>query len=222
MHWRFSTLQFVLIILLFVFLLTFVQMGLLSIAIEKLGLSMAQGMTLLFSSLLGSMLNLPLTTIKAEPPEVGLNTPDPRSMLRLPPLPFTGRTIIAINVGGCLVPLVFSASLIYRFPFSVIELVVAIILVSAICYFSSRPVAGFGIGMPPLVAPVAAALTAVMLNHELAAPLAYICGTLGVLFGADLLRMKDIGKLGAPIASIGGAGTFDGIFLTGIVAVLLT
>jgi len=143
-------------------------------------------------------------------------------MLRLPPLPFTGRTIIAINVGGCLVPLVFSASLIYRFPFSVIELVVAIILVSAICYFSSRPVAGFGIGMPPLVAPVAAALTAVMLNHELAAPLAYICGTLGVLFGADLLRMKDIGKLGAPIASIGGAGTFDGIFLTGIVAVLLT
>jgi uncharacterized membrane protein len=27
--------------------------------------------------------------------------------------------------------------------------------------------------------------------------------------------------LGAPIASIGGAGTFDGIFLTGILAVLL-
>lgn len=222
MHWRFSPLQFVFIILLFVFLLTFVQLGLLSIAIEKLGLSMAQGMTLLFSSLLGSVLNLPLATIKAEHPEVDLNTPDPRSMLRLPPLPFTGRTIIAVNVGGCLVPLVFSASLIYRFPFSVIELVVATALVSAICYFSSRPVAGFGIGMPPLVAPVAAALVAIMLDHELAAPLAYICGTLGVLFGADLLRLKDIGKLGAPIASIGGAGSFDGIFLTGVVAVLLT
>jgi hypothetical protein len=27
--------------------------------------------------------------------------------------------------------------------------------------------------------------------------------------------------LGAPIASIGGAGTFDGIFLTGILAVLI-
>jgi uncharacterized membrane protein len=27
--------------------------------------------------------------------------------------------------------------------------------------------------------------------------------------------------LGAPVASIGGAGTFDGIFLTGILAVLL-
>ena len=34
-----------------------------------------------------------------------------------------------------------------------------------------------------------------------------------------------VGKLqglGAPVASIGGAGTFDGIFLTGILAVLLT
>jgi uncharacterized membrane protein len=28
--------------------------------------------------------------------------------------------------------------------------------------------------------------------------------------------------LGAPVASIGGAGTFDGIFLTGVLAVLLT
>jgi uncharacterized membrane protein len=27
--------------------------------------------------------------------------------------------------------------------------------------------------------------------------------------------------LGAPVASIGGAGTFEGVFLTGIVAVLL-
>jgi len=34
------------------------------------------------------------------------------------------------------------------------------------------------------------------------------------------LQLKDIAKLGMPIGSIGGAGTFDGIFLTGIVAVL--
>jgi uncharacterized membrane protein len=52
--------------------------------------------------------------------------------------------------------------------------------------------------------------------------MAYICGTLGVLIGADLMRLQDIRRLGAPVASIGGAGTFDGIFLTGIVAVLLT
>ena len=61
-----------------------------------------------------------------------------------------------------------------------------------------------------------------VLGPEQRAPLAYICGTLGVLIGADLARLKDIRALGAPLASIGGAGTFDGVFLTGLVAVLLT
>ncbi|OIQ78539.1 hypothetical protein GALL_397480 [mine drainage metagenome] len=69
---------------------------------------------------------------------------------------------------------------------------------------------------------LAAALIAVFINHEQSAPLAYIGGTLGVLIGADLLRLKDIRTMGTPLASIGGAGTFDGIFVTGIVAVLLT
>ena len=61
-----------------------------------------------------------------------------------------------------------------------------------------------------------------MLNPLQGAPLAYIAGTLGVLLGADLLRIMDVRFLHAPLASIGGAGTFDGVFITGIVAVLLT
>ena len=32
--------------------------------------------------------------------------------------------------------------------------------------------------------------------------------------GADLLNLGKVQGLGAPIVSIGGAGTFDGIFLT--------
>ena len=47
-------------------------------------------------------------------------------------------------------------------------------------------------------------------------------GVLGVLVGADLLRLNDIRKMGVAVAAIGGAGTFDGVFLTGIIAVLLT
>jgi uncharacterized membrane protein len=49
-----------------------------------------------------------------------------------------------------------------------------------------------------------------------------VAGTLGTLIGADLTNFGRIRGLGAPIASIGGAGTWDGVFLTGIVAVLLT
>jgi uncharacterized membrane protein len=82
-------------------------------------------------------------------------------------------------------------------------------------------VAGIGIGMPIFIAPLTAAIVALLINSEQSAPLAYICGTLGVLIGADLLRLGNIRRMGVPIAAIGGAGTFDGIFLTGIVAVLL-
>jgi len=218
----FSPMHLFLFIALLVFLLVFLQLGLVALAFEKLGLSSTQGMLLLFASLFGSALNLPILTIKAEQPEPDLQELNPRTLLRMPMLPFTGHTLIAVNVGGCMVPIVFSASLIHRFPLPLDQLLLSVGLVTTACYFMSRPIPGIGIGMPPLIAPIAAAITAFAVNSDMAAPLAYICGTLGVLIGADLLRLKDVARLGAPVASIGGAGTFDGIFLTGIVAVLLT
>ena len=78
-----------------------------------------------------------------------------------------------------------------------------------------------GIAVPVFVPVVATAILAFILSREYAAPLAYIGGSMGTLIGADLLNLDKIGGLGAPVASIGGAGTFDGIFLTGILAVLL-
>ena len=41
------------------------------------------------------------------------------------------------------------------------------------------------------------------------------------LIGADLLNLGRIADLQAPVVAIGGAGTFDGVFLTGIIAGLL-
>ena len=98
---------------------------------------------------------------------------------------------------------------------------IATLLVSAVSYFASRPIPGLGIGIPVLVAPLTAAIIALVIGQEHSAPLAYVAGTMGVLIGADILRLKDIQKMGTPIASIGGAGTFDGIFITGIVAAIL-
>jgi uncharacterized membrane protein len=68
---------------------------------------------------------------------------------------------------------------------------------------------------------VVAALAALLFATNRAAAVAYAGGSLGTLIGADLLNLNAVRGLGAPFASIGGAGTFDGIFLTGIVAVLL-
>jgi uncharacterized membrane protein len=78
-----------------------------------------------------------------------------------------------------------------------------------------------GIAVPVFLPPIASAVVAVFLSRDYAAPLAYISGCLGTLIGADLLNLGLLGQLGASIASIGGAGTFDGVFLTGMLAVLL-
>ena len=145
-----------------------------------------------------------------------------RGLLFGRPLPFNGKTIVAINVGGALIPISFSIYLMIANQLPMIQVVMATTIVTAVCRILSRPIAGLGIGIPVFVAPCTAALTALLLTPEQSAPMAYICGTLGVLTGADLLRLPDIRKLGVPVASIGGAGTFDGIFFTGIIAVLLT
>ena len=44
---------------------------------------------------------------------------------------------------------------------------------------------------------------------------------MGTLIGADLLNLTRLAEIGAPALSIGGAGTFDAVFLTGIIAGLL-
>lgn len=209
-------------LLVFIFLLAvmIIYLGIFTIALDKLGLSTHTAMLLLACTLFGSGINLPLFQITAQaPPDEEIRAL--QGLLFGRPLPFTGKTIIAINVGGALIPVSFSIYLASRNPLAATQILMAIAVVAAVSYFASRPVRGLGIGMPLFVAPFTAALTALLIAPENSAPLAYICGTMGVLIGADLLRLNDIRKIGTPVASIGGAGTFDGIFLTGIVAVLL-
>jgi len=75
--------------------------------------------------------------------------------------------------------------------------------------------------VPVFMPVVVTAIVAMILSREEAAPLAYIAGSLGTLIGTDLTNLDKVRGLGASVASIGGAGTFDGIFLTAILAVLL-
>ncbi len=94
-------------------------------------------------------------------------------------------------------------------------------IVAFVVHRLATPVPGLGISVPTFAPPLLAAVVALALSRRFAAPLAYISGSLGVLIGADLLNLGVLRSLGARVASIGGAGTFDGIFLTGVIAVLL-
>lgn len=201
-------------------LIIILHLGVFGIVLAKLGLSPDSAILLLASTLIGSLINLPLFNIKATTDIIPPEFPLPRLFFSSDDL-LQGKTIIAINVGGALVPICFSVYLMTLHPLTILQIIPAIIIVSIICFYFSRPIKGLGIGMPIFIAPFTAAIVALSIAPSLSAPLAYICGTLGVLIGADLFRIKDIKKMGVPIASIGGAGTFDGIFFTGIIAVLL-
>ena len=217
----FSPRYFFLLLVVLSFMLAIIQIGLVTISLAKLGLTPRFALFLLMSSIVGSALNIPLFQIQSTLPEIPVQ-PIYRGLLRQTQREFKGYTVIAINIGGAIIPILFSIYLMINSNLNMPEVILAIFLVSIISYAVSRPIMGFGIGIPILVAPLTAAVIAIGLNVELRAPLAYIAGTLGVLIGADIFRIKDVKKLGTPFASIGGAGTFDGIFITGLIAVLLT
>ncbi len=217
----FSPLYFLLFLFALGLLMAFVQFGLVTLTFQKLGLSPGSAFWLLFSSLFGSAINLPLFTIRSEPAPYSI-PPILHGLLRQADRSFTGKTLIAVNVGGGLIPVFFSLYLFGQSTLGAGQVMLAIALVATVSYLLSRPIPGLGIAMPMFVAPVAAALVAIIVGGEESPALAYIAGSLGVLIGADLMRLRDIPRLGAPIAAIGGAGTFDGIFITGLLAVLLS
>ena len=222
MRLPFAPLPFLLFVSLLVFLVAIVQVGALTLAFDKLGLSAESGFLLLFASLFGSAINLPLFSVRAEAPPADAVPVAMRGLLRHMARQFHGRTLIAINVGGGLIPVLFSLYLVTRGGLPPLPVVMVIGIVAGMSHMISRPLPGVGIGMPLFVAPITAALAALLISPAHAAPVAYVGGTLGVLIGADLTRLGDIRRMGTPLAAIGGAGTFDGIFMTGIVAVLLT
>ena len=76
--------------------------------------------------------------------------------------------------------------------------------------------------MNALIAPLTAAISAVLIAESLAPSVAFAGGILGTLIGADLLHLKEIERMSAGVLSIGGAGVFDGIAMCGLFALLLT
>ena len=129
-------------------------------------------------------------------------------------------TVIAVNVGGAVIPTLMSIYLLAERELWTKGLI-ATAIVALVLHMLADPVPGLGIAVPVFVPVVTTAAVALLLSRRDAAPLAYIAGSLGTLIGADLSNLDKVRGLGAPVASIGGAGTFDGIFLTGILAVLM-
>jgi uncharacterized membrane protein len=182
------------ILVLFFFLVVVLPVRILAYAYRKIGVRPRYMFAVLLLSLLGSVINIPLFSI--------------------------GSMVVAVNVGGALVPIMLS---LYLFAHLRLRgrMLAGTTIVAVIVHSVAQIVPGAGIAVPMLVPPLAAAGVSLLLSFRQAPPVAYVAGSMGTLIGADLLNLHRIAEIGAPAVSIGGAGTFDGVFLTGIIAGLL-
>jgi len=206
-----------LFVVLFVVLLVFRA---LRHAYVSLGLSPSAAMLLLFSSLIGSYFNIPVAVLPPEQLESDKVIDFFGMQYMVPTVESLAGTVIAVNVGGAVIPTIMSLYLLVTRQLWV-QGAIATAIVALVLHWLAHPVPGIGIAVPVFFPAIVTAVVALLLSRGNAAPLAYIAGSMGTLIGADLTNLDKVAGLGAPVASIGGAGTFDGIFLTGIVAVLL-
>jgi uncharacterized membrane protein len=187
-----------LLVLLLVFFIVLVELRILSYAYRKIGINPRYVFLILVLTLIGSHVNIPLYAMPGA----------------------AGSTVVAINVGGALIPALLSVYLFLRTGQSGL-MIIGTALVAVAVNHLAVVVPGVGVAVPVLIPPFLAAAVALLLAFRRAPPVAYVAGTMGTLIGADLLNLGRVAKLGAPMLSIGGAGTFDGVFLTGILAGLL-
>jgi uncharacterized membrane protein len=211
---------FSILVLLFAGLIILIQLRILRYAYMKLGVGPGMALALLFGSLIGSYFNIPITVLPGQTVQSGEIVDFYGMRYVVPVVSSWPGTVLAVNIGGAVIPTLMSTYLVLRYQLWV-KAAIAVAVIAIVIHASATPVHGVGIAVPVFVPVIATAILAFILSREYAAPLAYIGGSMGTLIGADLMNLDKIGGMGAPIASIGGAGTFDGIFLTGILAVLL-
>ncbi|HSQ04110.1 MAG TPA: DUF1614 domain-containing protein [Burkholderiales bacterium] len=221
LHYFPVTLPFLLVlIVLFFGIVALTTARILRFASVRMGVGPSTMLTVLLLSLLFSYVNIPIAYL----PERQVSTAAVVNYFGIdyviPVVQGWPATVVAINVGGAVIPILLSLYLMVKnrlFGLSI----AGIAIVAAVMHSIAQPVPGLGIAMPVFVPPLVTAVVALALSRPYAGPLAYISGSLGTLIGADLLNFNVIQGLGAPVASIGGAGTFDGIFVTGLMAVIL-
>jgi len=134
--------------------------------------------------------------------------------------------VLAVNLGGCVIPSILALRLLLEIPIE--PFLVSFLICTAVIYYFAKPIPNVGIAVPMFVPPIFSAISSYIVVQTFNIPIimlpkiAFSSGVLSALFGADILHLKDIEMIGSGVVSIGGAGTFDGIFLTGVFSVVFS
>ena len=220
--------HFIMLLFLAFFLLPIYIFFLIPVFRYGLGLPSFLVFMVIWFSLLGSAVNFPVKEVVSNQPVVfqrevsffGFKWVFPEITLG------KQKTIIAVNLGGAIVPILVSIYLlVYSIPVSELNPTLTYLKILIVTILVARVIPGLGIALPGFIPPLLTTIATLIVFrvYVLSNPyiIGYISGTMGTLIGADLLNLHKITRLGVPMVSIGGAGTFDGIFLTGVVSVFL-
>jgi uncharacterized membrane protein len=206
-------------------ILPFIVIDFMQQALHNLHLPAPVASLAVFGIIVGSLINLPLYRVNrglAQPVMRGYMVPG----LGWVPLPRNDhQTIVAVNVGGCVIPAtlaIFEAWMVANNNQARWVLTLAVVVNIAVCFWIARPIRGVGIAIPAFAPPLVAVGMAWLLlgdgSSELRAPVAFVAGVAGPLIGADLMNLRQFERLSTGLVSIGGAGTFDGIVISGLAA----
>lgn len=213
---------FLILLLLLPFLWFVVAIDMVQVAAAKLGFSRGMAIFLFTSIIIGSTINIPLYRVESQG-QLPLSFQDIwlERYWGIPLQQAHSFTVVALNVGGGLIPVLLALYQLGRS--NILTIILCTAIVTLVSYHSAHIVPGIGIEINPLVSPLTAALSAILLTKGIQIPpVAFASGVLGTLIGADLLHLAQIEKMTAGVLSIGGAGVFDGIALCGLFALLLS
>ena len=225
-----SLIAIILLIGLVILVIPLLFLGLVGAAFTRLGFSWIAALAVVLLMLCGSFINFPLYTIRRDMIRAGSGDFSFESAAAPWALQPVWDTVISLNLGGAVIPVLVSVYLLYRavglLGTAILGPIgIGIVIVAGIAYFATRSVPGYGIKAPLFIPGLAALLCGLLLTGGtglLAGVTAFVAGTAGTLLGAGIAWLPRVKELEAPQVSIGGSGMFGAIFLACILSALIT
>ena len=185
-------------------------------------------MIILFAMLPGSIVEIPLFTTRSKKPEQLFRyAPILEDIYSVPVVKELGigkervfKTTITANLGGAIIPALATIYLLLTQPNNT-ALEIMLIVVVAVSLLSEM-LGGIGLLVPDYIGLIAIPFSLIV-SPENAASVIFIAGVGGILTG-NIISVLTFNKekTGSAFISIGGAGSFKAIYLTTIVASLIS
>jgi uncharacterized membrane protein len=165
-----------------------IELRILHYAYERMGISPRSATLILVLTLVGSSINIPVAEFPPERVVSGRVVRHFGMRYVVPVVHQWPATVLAINVGGALIPILLSLYLAVKNRI-VVKSAVAVVVVALVTHQLAQPVGGVGVALPIFIPPIIALVCALVLSWRQAGPLAYIGGSMGTLIGADIMNL---------------------------------